>query len=168
METIERWKKVKGFEERYLISDHGNVIGLYKDKRRFLKPAVTWQGRTRVHLHFNGKIKYIGVHQLVALHFVKGHKVGLEVNHVDGNKNNNHYTNLEWVTNKENHDHATRLKLMPRGEKHGRSKIKKTDIPKIISLREDGLTHKAIGEKFGVTKNAIRFILIGETWNHLK
>lgn len=55
------------------------------------------------------KRKQFGVHQLVAETFIKKpfNKAEVyEVNHIDGNKHNNHYTNLEWVTRRENTLHA--------------------------------------------------------------
>lgn len=52
------------------------------------------------------------IHQLVALAFVPNPDNKPQVNHIDANMQNNHYTNLEWVTNKENSEHAQRLGLM--------------------------------------------------------
>lgn len=46
------------------------------------------------------------IHRLVAKYFCDGYAEGLVVNHKDGNKTNNHYTNLEWVTQSENVKHA--------------------------------------------------------------
>ena len=47
--------------------------------------------------------KYI--HRMVAKHFVHNDDLNTKtcVDHIDGNKHNNHYTNLEWVTRSENH-----------------------------------------------------------------
>lgn len=47
--------------------------------------------------------KYI--HRMVATHFVDNDDPVVKtcVDHIDGNKHNNHFTNLEWVTRSENH-----------------------------------------------------------------
>ena len=45
------------------------------------------------------------VHRLVAICFVEG-DVSLTVNHIDGNKLNNVYTNLEFISAKDNIKHA--------------------------------------------------------------
>ncbi|WAX11623.1 DNA endonuclease [Enterocloster phage CB473P3] len=50
----------------------------------------------------DNKVYRKGVHQLVAMTFVPGWFEGAVVNHKDANTLNNHYTNLEWVTQKEN------------------------------------------------------------------
>lgn len=42
------------------------------------------------------------VHRIVAKYFVDGWFDGAVVNHIDGNKHNNNYENLEWITQKDN------------------------------------------------------------------
>lgn len=46
------------------------------------------------------------VHRLVADSFYDGEHDGLDVNHIDGNKTNNHISNLEFCTRSENLNHA--------------------------------------------------------------
>ena len=62
-----------------------------------------------VNLSKNGKNKVYGVHRLVAKAFLTKLSNILEVNHIDGNKQNNQVENLEWVTRTENLEHAYRI-----------------------------------------------------------
>mgnify|MGYP000949875448 CR=1 FL=1 len=57
--------------------------------------------------------RYVPIHRLVATHFVPvGRPDQIEVNHIDGNKLNNDYRNLEWVNRRENIEHAKRNGLL--------------------------------------------------------
>lgn len=102
-----------------LIGSHGTIkTKAYVDKNglnrksRILKQA-DHNGYKRVRVTiFNEKGKnsqrVFGVHVLVALAFVPNPNNKPEVNHIDENKKNNYYQNLEWVTHKENSNHGTR------------------------------------------------------------
>ena len=108
----EEWKDIKGFEGLYQISNLGRVKSLYKDIIR--KPQKHGKGYLFLTLHKNGKIHNFNMHRAVAIHFL-GFQEGKDVNHKDGNKENNvvdldnlygETTNLEWVTKSENQKHA--------------------------------------------------------------
>lgn len=113
----------------YLISDNGEVQsterkvksnrGMRTQKSRILKQELR-KGYLAVRLYSNSKGKLFSVHRLVALHFVNGYEEGLVVNHKDGNKLNNHHSNLEWCTITENNRHAvyTGLHKSPSGSNH--------------------------------------------------
>ena len=92
--------------DRFLISNDGLLFSLKTNK--ILKQHINKQGYYvyATSLGKRGKYKLIKIHRAVAFMFVGGYKKGLVVNHKDGNKTNNLYTNLEWVTHKENTQHA--------------------------------------------------------------
>lgn len=69
-----------------------------KDRYGYLKVRLTIQGRR----------KKLAVHKLVALCFLRKSKKGLQIRHLDGNKENNHFTNLKWGTALENAQDRTR------------------------------------------------------------
>lgn len=107
------------------------------------------------HVEINGKL--YSVHRIVAACFVEN-KLNLPcVNHKDGIRNNNHYTNLEWVTNKENVSHAWENGLRCTSNM---MKIKEDDMPNIHELRKTGMSLKEIGKKYNVTAETIRVRLI--------
>lgn len=111
----EEWKSIKGYETLYEVSNYGNVKSLSRVKKnhsklqiihgKTLKPEKTRLGYLRVGLSRDGKEKKFLIHRLVADAFI-GKNNGLEINHKDGNKANNHVSNLEWVTRRENIKHA--------------------------------------------------------------
>lgn len=110
---MELWKDIKGYEGRYQISNKGRVKGLPIDEKFckraeeiILKPFVCGSGYQEVILSYNGKKKPKLIHRMVAEAFVSNPDGKREVNHKDGNKANNCYSNLEWVTPSENIKHS--------------------------------------------------------------
>ena len=106
---MEIFKDIEGYEGLYQITSWGRVYSLrYKT---FLIPEPTTKGYLRVYLYSkNGKRKHYKVHRLVANAFVTKVAGKDQVNHIDGNKANNSFTNLEWCTNEENASHRKFLK----------------------------------------------------------
>ena len=100
---MEIWKDIIGYEGYYQISSEGNVRNVKTLK--IIKGDINNVGYRRVWLYTPIK-KRMFVHRLVALYFCAGYMDGLVVNHKDGNKLNNSYINLEWVTRSENDLHA--------------------------------------------------------------
>ena len=120
MEEI--WKPIEGYEGLYEVSNFGRVKRLAgevsrtnrwgstsivktKDRIRKLK-ANSANGYVYVTLSKNGKIEIKRVHRLVAVAFIPNTENKPHVNHIDGDKTNNHVENLEWVTAKENMIHS--------------------------------------------------------------
>lgn len=100
----EKWKDVVGYEGLYKVSSFGNILSSYSNK--LLKPKKERNGYVRVALVKNKKVKYFSVHRLVLTAFVQNTENKNTINHKDGNKLNNHLSNLEWATSKENITHA--------------------------------------------------------------
>lgn len=104
----EIWKTIEDYPN-YQVSNLGNVKN--KKTRRFLTPKIGRDGRyLSVYLCNNGKENTQRVHRLVAEAFLGKHP-GMMVNHIDGNKLNNHLDNLEWCTARENNIHAVKTGL---------------------------------------------------------
>ncbi|MEK4970688.1 HNH endonuclease [Cytobacillus sp. FSL R7-0696] len=99
------------FDRAYSISTKGRVRSVKRGKEHILKTHVNRYGYNQVGLTNEGKVKQYLVHRLVAEHFLINPLNKTQVNHIDGNKQNNSIQNLEWVTPKENIGHAYKLGL---------------------------------------------------------
>ena len=100
---MEIWKDIEGYVGYYQVSNLGNVKNVQTQK--ILNGDINSVGYKRVVLYKPIKKRFF-IHKLVAYHFVDGYDENLIVNHKDGNKQNNNYQNLEWVTRSENDKHA--------------------------------------------------------------
>lgn len=89
----------------YKVDSNGFIIS--KRNNKPMKPSLSPNGYLTTTVMINGKRKTMPIHSAVAKTFL-GDKTteGLVVNHKDGNKQNNHISNLEWVTPKENTLHS--------------------------------------------------------------
>lgn len=139
-----------------------------------LKARKNSQGYLRVSVHKNGQRKRYFCHRLVAKAFIPNPLDKPEVNHKDGNPLNNNLSNLEWVTSSENKLHAYRTGLRKPspnyGEDCGTSKLKEEDVLHIRSVaKESGRYYgrKKLAKKYGVSENAIKYVVNGRTWNHI-
>jgi len=148
----------------YLISSDGKVFGKHNIE---IKQRLNADGYPVVTLG-NKKIRRFSqrVHRLVCECFVENPFGKPEVNHIDGNKQNNNYTNLEWATRSEQMQHAFKLGLKTnKGICNGRAKLSELDIPEIKKLKNEGMEIASIARKFGVGWTTISHVLKGESWN---
>ena len=98
------WKEITGFSN-YEVSDEGDVRN--KTTKRVLKGRLSKSGYLQVSVKNDETQKFTNqyIHRLVAIHFISNPLNKREVNHKDGNKENNKQENLEWLTSSENQIH---------------------------------------------------------------
>lgn len=108
------WKDIPGFN--YKVNEFGKVKNT-SDK--ILKPKIIKYSAVSLHLGNKKYYQCSNVGRLVLMAFNGLPEEGKECNHKDGDKLNNHISNLEWVTKSENCKHRDKNKLRIRAvEKH--------------------------------------------------
>lgn len=150
-----------------MVSESGKVVR--KRDRKVVANAITPDGYPKVKLRLgvNSRVSRL-VHRLVAIEFVAGYKLGLDVNHIDGDKMNAHCSNLEWVTRRENILHAYRTGLKSnRGDAHPCRKLREVDIPQIRTLKFQGVPTSEIAAMYDVSYHTIWKTIKNKNWSHV-
>ena len=114
-----RCVEIPDFPNYYVLED-GRVWSDWR--RQFVAETMMPKGYHRIVLSKNNKSYNFLVHRLVAKAFVLNPENKPCVNHKDCNPENNHYSNLEWVTHKENNNYAEHSRK--NGEAHSISVVK--------------------------------------------
>ena len=175
--AIEVWSYIVGFWGFYEISTFGRVRRLQKrngfgplQNPRAVKPSTRHDGYQIVALYMPRALKQHScyVHRLVAEAFIERVNERYQVNHIDGNKSNNHVENLEWCTAKQNQQHASKTGLMnpPKGERSATAKLTEPQA-KHIKYGYEGLTHNDIAALYGVSRQCVQLIRSGKNWSHI-
>jgi hypothetical protein len=109
------------------------------------------------------------LHRLVFESWVGIPEKGLQINHIDGNKQNNDLSNLEAITASENVIHAYRLGLSSgnKGEDNSQAELKETEVLEMYGLFSHGYSNKEISERYGVHDRYVSLIRHGKRWNYL-
>ena len=117
--------------------------------------------------------KYRPVHRFVAKAFVPNPENKPYVNHIDGNKQNNHYTNLEWCTHEENMEHARKTGLWKahmhthKGTDHGMCKVTEDDVHRICRRISSGKGYNYKVFPGRITRDVFYNIKRRKTWKHI-
>lgn len=168
MSNEENWKWIEGYEGHYKISNFGRVFSVKSNIFLSVK-RITKDGYNYVALSKDNKPKEMKTHRLVATYFIPNPDNKETVNHIDGNKLNNHVDNLEWCTRHENMQHAYKLglKKMHRGHEHASSKLTPEQIKEIRATYKPykkGCSALALGKKYGVHNSTILRIVKNESY----
>lgn len=147
----------------YCATYDGKIYSLYSNK--FLHQNLQKTGYVMVTLCERGKKVNVLVHRLIAYAFVDNPdpETKTQVNHKDGNKENNAAWNLEWTTAEENthHAHATGLKKHFVNESRS---LDDTTALEVCRLLEQGARTKDICEMFGVKQSLVSGIKNGSVY----
>lgn len=102
---MEEWKSINETNGRYEISNYGRARNT---KTGFiLKPHDNGKGYKNFMFYVgDNKFKHLYIHRLVAQYFIDNPNKYKEVNHIDENKANNSYLNLEWCTRQYNNTYG--------------------------------------------------------------
>ena len=178
MKIVEIWKSVKGYEGKYEVSSDGRIKALKRTvhsgkchrtwEEHFLKYAIDGRGYFRTNLAKGGVNRTVKVHRVVAEAFIPNPMNFPQVNHKDGNKENNKVDNLEWCSASYNQRHAFSLGLKRAdGEFNAGHKLTLEQVKYIRAHyipRDPEFGTVALGKRFGVHRKTITRIVNCQYW----
>lgn len=158
------WKTIP-FETEYEVSIRGEVRN--KTTKHVKSLRFSRGGYLRVTLYPSGKTYFI--HKLVASTYLEKDEFDVHVNHIDGNKTNNHVSNLEWCTAKENFHHAINTGLYVRkdisGYNNPMAKFTKEDIQFIKDKLNSGFKVSEVAKILSAPYERVRRVAVKQHYN---
>lgn len=164
------WKKIF---KNYEVSNYGDVRSLNYKTPKLLRKYYSRDGYIQYALSINGKSLRTGAHRLVALAFIPNPDNKETVNHIDGDKHNNYYKNLEWVSRSEQMVHAYKLGLKQRMQGSMNYNHSLTD-EQVREIRSIYIPHSKkygmipIAKKYGVSEVTINRIVHNRSYKNIK
>jgi len=128
-----------------------------------LSPRNHNRGYLYVSLFLMGVSRNFYIHRLVTASFLGPIPEGMTVNHKDGNKHNNNFDNLEYVSNQRNLYHARDMGLL----KYAKLSMEKAEeIRTLYSTCE--YSSASLAEIYGVSPTTIDYVLSGKIWRPIE
>lgn len=154
---------------KYIISKDGTIQSTYRGNVKPLAITKCNKGYNRVCLTRRDKQKqsYL-VHRLVANKFIPNPDNLPQVNHKDGNKDNNSVENLEWVTAQQNVTHSVQTGLVKRGDSRPNAKLSAKAVRKLRELRNEGYNYYELGKAFNIAYQTAHKVCTGHTYTHIE
>ena len=152
----EAWRDIPGFPD-YQASDLGRIRSRKSGTWKVLRPTPhSKTGYLAVSPRVDGRYLTRSVHRLIAATFL-GKASGRDVNHINGNKQDNRLRNIEYLSRGDNHRHAYRTGLRePVGRKLTRDEVR------TIAALQGSATQKQIAQRFGVSRATVGLIHRGK------
>ena len=166
------WRTVPGYPA-YEVSVDGLVRRCqgFRCRRahRVLVPFVRPNGYAQILLYQGGQRRRFGVHQLVALAFLGPKPSPLhQVAHLDGQRLNNHVSNLAWLLPIENDAHKDLHGTRLRGSQIHGAKLTEAQVVLIRQALAVGIRQCALAQTYGVSDSTVSLIARGKTWRHVQ
>jgi hypothetical protein len=174
----EEWKDIPEYQGLYQVSNLGKVkrlkgkcLGKAGKYRNISENILTaFPNKTRhnylyINLNNNG-LKQFRLHRLVAQIFIPNPHNLPEVNHIDGNKENNCVDNLEWCTRLENMQHSYKIKTHT-VRKHDLSPNNKLNSKQVMEIRtklKEGTTGRSLSKEYSISEGMISLIKNNKYW----
>lgn len=153
------WKKVKVSHELvgdYDVNENGEIRKVIDSGFKYYKSSTNSRGYK--HIGFMTKEdgrKFVTIHRIVALAFLPSIKGKDIINHKDGNRLNNHFTNLEWVNQSENLQHSKSITHNKRVKDFAEDEIKII----IIDYLTNNVTITSLCDKWNISRESLRTII---------
>lgn len=159
---MEEWRTIP-FAPTYSVSSKGRVRR--DDTGRIIKPSLAGRGYPSWIAYAEPSAKRFYVHRAVAYAFLGPppnfkDAARAEVNHKNGDKEDNRRSNIEWLSSRDNKTHAYDIGLRKHGENHPDSKLSDEDVRTIRELR-GRVPQKVLAKRFGVSRPLISEVQIG-------
>ncbi len=172
---MELWKPLARWEGIYEISSIGRIKRIDGNncaKIGHIMGTNRVNGYAVVRLRYKGKTERNTVHTHVLESFIGPRPLGMQINHLNGVRDDNRLENLEYCTPTQNIQHSFDVLKRQRkgavGEANGKSKLNPEDVVTIRRLySEGGRSQQSIADVYGIAQNMVSKIVLRQFWSHI-
>lgn len=145
----------------YFVTEEGKCF----HKGKEIKGSNHYKGYTQICVYKNGKkLKTFYLHRMVAETLIPNPMNLPQINHIDGNKKNNHISNLEWVDQSKNIQHRLDILKVGMDDNHKSTKLPAKEVLILRWKKSIGypMNYREIAKKWGIRVDYLRKIVSGK------
>ncbi len=147
------WHGYTVFENGTILNKDGTVKNYFDNGKGYLCSTFVYEGKTVCH----------GIHVVVALAFLGPRPDGHEVDHIDNNRQNNHISNLRWISASENNKKSYEVgNRNASGKNNANAKYSTEQLKNVYSCLRSGMSYGKVVAKTGVNKGTVAKIAQGK------